>query len=196
MPSLDDEQKKLVELFLKRKQDHLAWVTELKASVIENRRFALTTDPHKCAFGKWYDAYDPPDAVLAVKLLAFDQPHASIHAVGNRVIELMAEKRRDQALALIEATSTNELQVLLRLFDDTLPLLGDIYREVIVVVELDNRQVGIAVDFVKGVRHVPPERIESAESLQLFPQDNGILLGIAKVETSTQMLLNIETILS
>ncbi|MCU9810356.1 chemotaxis protein CheW [Paraclostridium sp. AKS81] len=40
-----------------RKNDHIKWVNELKNSVNENREFTLTTDPHQCAFGKWYDNF-------------------------------------------------------------------------------------------------------------------------------------------
>jgi purine-binding chemotaxis protein CheW len=65
-----------------REQDHRKWLLELEASVQEHRSFLMTTDPHKCAFGKWYDNYHADNAWLAALLKKVDGPHRQIHAVA------------------------------------------------------------------------------------------------------------------
>ncbi len=57
MTSLVDETEDLIHLLDQREQDHKNWITELESSVREHREFKLATDPHKCAFGKWYDNF-------------------------------------------------------------------------------------------------------------------------------------------
>jgi hypothetical protein len=65
-----------------REQDHRKWLLELEASVQEHRSFLMTTDPHKCAFGKWYDNYHADNAWVAALLKKVDGPHRQIHAVA------------------------------------------------------------------------------------------------------------------
>jgi hypothetical protein len=66
-----------------RQQDHMKWLTESEASVAENRPFALTTDPHACAFGRWYDNFHTDDPWLAAAVRKLDAPRRRIHA-GTR----------------------------------------------------------------------------------------------------------------
>lgn len=40
-------------MLAERETDHVNWINELERSVQEKRKFTLTTDPYKCAFGKW-----------------------------------------------------------------------------------------------------------------------------------------------
>jgi hypothetical protein len=57
MVSATEETSELIRLMMQREQDHKNWLAELEACVRESREFKLTTDPHTCAFGKWYDCH-------------------------------------------------------------------------------------------------------------------------------------------
>ena len=65
----------LVDLMKQREQDHRKWLEELESSVRQQREFKLATDPHKCAFGKWYDTFTTDNLTLGHALKKFDQPH-------------------------------------------------------------------------------------------------------------------------
>lgn len=54
-----EEIQEFCELMDARRQDHINWLTTLENSVKNETEFTLTTDPHKCAFRKWYDSYNP-----------------------------------------------------------------------------------------------------------------------------------------
>ena len=81
MTSLVDEAEDLIALLDQREQDHKNWIAELESSVRERREFKLATDPHKCAFGKWYDNYKSDNRVLANCLTKFDEPHQKINVI-------------------------------------------------------------------------------------------------------------------
>ena len=153
-----------------RKQDHINWITELKASVTEKRPFKLTTDPHKCKFGLWYDSYQPDSLLLSALLRQFDAPHKAIHAVGSTVNQCCAQQHYDQALTLIEQTWDNELQNMVRLFDQLSTSLEEAMREIIIVIKTTDRYVGLAVDSVLGVETLtdiaPPPSILESEEIQ------------------------------
>jgi chemoreceptor zinc-binding protein len=40
-----------------RKNDHIHWVNEFERSIKNDEQINLNTDPHECAFGKWYDNF-------------------------------------------------------------------------------------------------------------------------------------------
>lgn len=193
--SLADERDSLLEMLRMRKEDHLRWVTELRASVVERRAFTLTTDPHQCAFGKWYDSFLPPNAVLGIKMLSFDLPHQRIHAVGTQVQELLAQRRYEDAIALIDEKAAEDLNALLALFDETLPLFAKTTKEVVLVTDCDKRKVGIAVDSVSEVREIPPVQIEPLTGLQASGEDGSLFRGVAKLGKEKKILLDLRQLL-
>ena len=65
MSSLMDEVKDLINHLNQREEDHKNWLAELESSAKERREFNLATDPHKCAFGKWYDNFITDNRILA-----------------------------------------------------------------------------------------------------------------------------------
>jgi chemotaxis signal transduction protein len=166
MRSYREDHRTLVADFAQRKQDHINWLTELESSVRENRPFKLTLDPHRCAFGRWYDQYRPDDAVLSLKLLQFDRPHQIIHALGASVRGLVEQGRQPEALAMIEDARAKDLSSLLKLFDETSPMIASLARELVVIVSNGTRQMGLIVDDVNDMREFDSLQIQE------FPADS------------------------
>jgi chemotaxis signal transduction protein len=146
--TVPEEERGFVDMLQARKQDHLDWLVELRKSTEERREFRKTTDPHACAFGKWYDAYDPPNAVFAIHQLKFDAPHKRIHALGTEVRELAAQGRHGDALQLIDQAWEGDLREMLTLFDETIPMVRELSHEVVVVASVGTRMLGLIVDGV------------------------------------------------
>jgi purine-binding chemotaxis protein CheW len=116
-----------------REQDHHNWLRELEQSVRENRPFGLTTDPHACAFGRWYDTYKAPNIMLENHMSKFDEPHKLIHAIATRVKGLVADGKAERALELIESTRDEELSQMIELFAQLRDLLHTSSREIAVI---------------------------------------------------------------
>ena len=159
MPSLADEVETLAQLLDAREEDHRRWVAELEASVRERRPFTLTTDPHKCAFGRWYDSLRTDHLVLESQLKKIDGPHKALHAHGAEVVALMAKRDTDAAEALIATVHAGVFAEIRTLLADTRTMLRDSGREVALVVETGRATVALAVDQVESV-----ETLERAES--------------------------------
>ena len=159
MRSHQDVHHESLEEFKKRKQDHINWLMELETSVRENRSFGLTLDPHKCAFGRWYDQFRTDDAVLSFKLLQFDQPHQRVHALGGQIRTLVEHEQRTDAISLIESARKNELSLLVRLFDETIPVLAAAEREIVILVSDGARRMGLIVDDAKEMHEFKPDEI-------------------------------------
>ncbi|MBI4800119.1 MAG: chemotaxis protein CheW [Desulfarculus sp.] len=153
----------LVQMLEQREQDHKNWLAELEASVRERRSFRLTTDPHQCAFGKWYDAFQTDDLRLSGHLLKFDAPHQRVHQVGKEVIDLMARKEHEAALALIDRTRDTTLGKLVTLFGEVREIVRKSQTEIALVTQRQGRLLAVTVDAVDAVEELQAGTVEEMQ---------------------------------
>ena len=179
-------------LLEQREQDHRKWLQELEASVTERREFSLTTDPHKCAFGKWYDAYRSDNQQIAMHLKKFDQPHKKIHGVAIEVQKLAAEGQHDRAQELIEATRASSLAHLLELFAELRSLLRESSREIALILEARGKRFAISVDSALSVEKLSAGTVEELQAGVGVKQD-GVVRRIGKRVKGGEVVLILET---
>lgn len=162
MPSREKEVEEFCAMLHERAQDHRRWVDELERSVNEQCEFKLATDPHKCAFGKWYDSYKTDDVVVTELLRRFEDPHQRIHGIATEVKALLANGQPDEARLLIDVSRKGVLSAMLKLFDEFEAAIRANQREKAVVITVANgRSYAVCVDSIVAV-----ERLEArAEKL-------------------------------
>ena len=160
LTSAVDEINSLCSMMDQREQDHRKWLNELEASVRERRDFGLTTDPHKCAFGKWYDAYQADNHLVAMHLKKFDAPHKHIHSIAIEVQKLTAQGLHDRAQELIETTKSGTLAGLLAHFAELKSLLRGTSREIALILESAGKSFAISVDAALSVEKLAAGSIE------------------------------------
>ncbi len=169
-PSLDEQNREFVETLDARERDHIHWLNELEACAREGREFTLAIDPHKCNFGRWYDALmnDPQkleelthgDMALNRLLRAFDSPHKRIHGIAKEVMRLVQEGRSDEAFTIIQKARDRDLADLRRLFAEA----RDAIHPLLVVVERGECRVALQVDEIERV--IDRERLKPVEGEQ------------------------------
>lgn len=196
LKSVSEEIMEFAEMMDNRYKDHINWVETLEKNVIENIEFTLTTDPHKCAFGKWYDNYIAENAnIMFLSTLAkFDKPHKAIHQIAIASEELIKRDKKEEAIKLIESVKNTELRQMLHLFSDLKEAYKESQRETVVVIGDENNCVGISVDKITAIEHL----FELDEDFIRGSLTNTeYLSGVAKVnDGSVVLLLNDEYILS
>lgn len=187
-----EETKNFRTMMEQREQDHRNWLKELEASVQQRRAFPLTTDPHKCAFGKWYDSYHADNAWVAALLKKFDMPHQQIHGVAVTVEQLKASQQYDKAEVLIGQTRDGLLSKLVKLFGELRELVRDTERETAVILASENRMFAISVDLAHSIEKFPQGNIEEISSLVRISH-NGVVRRLATRAKSKDVVLLIET---
>ncbi|MBF0139313.1 MAG: CZB domain-containing protein [Magnetococcales bacterium] len=143
------EIKELVETMGMRKQDHINWVNKLKDEVNNNKPITVQTNPHLCAFGKWYDTFKSDNSNLNNYMARFDAPHKAIHKVGVDAADLLREGKKDEAVQLIRTAEAGVLKSLLELFDGIGELVNRYMLEYVVVFSSEGIQFGMAVDDIR-----------------------------------------------
>ena len=151
MTSLNSEAIAFCDMMHQREQDHKNWINELQASVTEQREFKLTTDPHKCAFGKWYDTFKTDNVTISAILARFEAPHQRIHAIGEQVKSMAAKGEHSAASALIDRCRDTELSEMIHLFGTLREAYTDCAREIAVVVNHNDLLLAFAVDAIDSI---------------------------------------------
>lgn len=149
--SIQDEMDEFSAMIDQREIDHIKWLDELEASIVENRPFELTTDPHKCAFGKWYDNYSSENYFIVDVLKDFDQPHRTIHGIAQKIEQLKANNDFDGAQELIKDTRHKELSRMKELFTKIKEAVKVSLTERVILFNRNENKFAIAVDQIEAV---------------------------------------------
>lgn len=155
--TIPDEVNEFNNIMNQRYNDHINWINTLEKSVKEEIEFTLTTDPHKCAFGKWYDSYhtENTNIMFSSTFAKFDKPHKAIHQIGIKVEKLITEGNRDAAIALINSVKDTELKQMLHLFDELKGAYKESRKEIVVVIGRDEQHcIGLSVDKIEAIEHL------------------------------------------
>lgn len=199
LPSLEKETLNIVQLLEQREQDHIKWISELKRSVDENREFTLARDPHKCAFGRWYDELMSDEGRLQkltnsnftlYRLIGqLDTPHRTIHGIAEKVTRFIKAGDIEGAHRIIDITSQNELGTMMSLLGQIRELLHTLRKPLIIVLEVDQKKLGIQVDSVDSVARIQPEAI------QPIPDRMGhsnLFSGVAQLKDESGLMMMLD----
>lgn len=145
-------EEELNELVRGRINDHVNWVNKLEESVNENRPFELTTNPHACAFGKWYDNFKTDDTYLAMYLKQIDEPHTKIHETGQRVKELMSAGKQEEAKAEVEQMKKTHFVKTKSLLEGMVQVYKQGVKEMLIMMKINGVLKGIVVDRIVGIK--------------------------------------------
>lgn len=165
LPSLEQETRELTELLQAREQDHIDWLEALETALREQRRFRLTTDPHQCAFGQWYDQFRTNNPILQTQLQAFDEPHKALHALGAELIRMGEAGQRELALSRLEQARGSTLKHLVSLFDSVRKSLHESTREIALILDWQGQLVALSVDTVSAVEHMENDARQAAPDI-------------------------------
>ena len=157
------------------------------------REFSLTTDPHKCAFGKWYDNFRKQKnlSLRVTRVLdQFDKPHQTIHNIAHQVEDLAAKENFEDAYSIIEKTRNNELSSMIGLFDEMKNQYHESNQQLVVVMKEKGRKTAIAVDFVNSVEFLDDVDTSNIDNELINPNNEKIFEGLAKT-TDDKMVLKL-----
>lgn len=173
-----------------RKHDHIHWVEELEQSIKTEEKFKLTTDPHKCALGKWYDNFTSDIETVSFHLKKIDEPHKKIHKAAvdaNNCLHDCDNCEREKCLqTILKETKENTMPYLLDLLEETKELFRLQLKEMVIVIEYDNSYMGILVDEVLSVENITV--LEETDEIKKMYK-NGYVKGVAKGDKKNEILL-------
>lgn len=187
MPTLKQEYEEFTAMLEQRKQDHIHWVNTLEECMKNDKKFTLATDPHKCAFGKWYDNFESDNHMINFHMKKIEEPHRKLHEAAlevERCNQLHDECKRPKCLKVImEEVENDYMPQILGILDEAKQLFQSAFNEMVIVLNNEDRQIGIVVDEVLVVENLEKD----AESIICRHSD--YIKGVKQRETSGELVL-------
>lgn len=154
-PSLEQEGKEFAQMLNQRKEDHIHWVKELNRCLRSGEPFTLATDPHKCAFGRWYDHYKPESQSIKYQLRKLEEPHRLLHETAQHAKECNQDHdacRREKCLKDILNQAENiYMPKILNLLEETKDAFEAHQRSMLIVIDTGSSTYAVTVDEVLAV---------------------------------------------
>ncbi|MBF0349049.1 MAG: CZB domain-containing protein [Magnetococcales bacterium] len=172
------EIKELVETMELRKQDHINWLNKLKDEVYNDKPISVQTNPHLCAFGKWYDTFTSDNSNLNSYMARFDTPHQAIHGIAIEAKKLIQEGKKEEAVKLVQSTERGLLASLLELFNGIGTLVDRYMQEYVVVFTSGVTQFAMVVDDIRFFSRL--DHIEYPLQSNITGGDNDIVQAIGR----------------
>lgn len=192
IPTLNEEYESFSQMIDNRKQDHINWVVALERSLTTGEKFTLATDPHKCAFGKWYDQYPFGDDEASRNLKKVEEPHKRLHEAAGKMKECAQNCdtcERDKCLKEILREAKEEcMPVIIGLLDETKESFrSTVYHEMVLI--LEDLEMGIVVDEVMSVEKLTD--VEGQNSLFTFPTSS-MVVSVKKSNKWPELILELD----
>lgn len=156
-PTMDEEIQSFADMIEQRKQDHRNWVEALERSVNTGCPFTLATDPHCCAFGKWYYKTwnsNTVDHSVNFVLGKIEEPHRKLHESAL----CLTDKRQDlehDPHHVLKTVKQEQMPRLLNLLDDVIAAFqAELSRELVLLVNDGKLRAGLVVDEVLAVENL------------------------------------------
>lgn len=155
MESMEQEYIDFKTMLDEKKEDHVRWVKELERSIVNEEEFTLSTDPHDCAFGKWYYNFTSDLHNINFQLKKIEQPHNKLHAAAEAVKKCAKRhdlcQRKECLKEILAKTKEKLMPEVLRLIDETKEVFHHRYQNKVVVIGDRCAQIGLIVDEVVSV---------------------------------------------
>lgn len=193
MPTLNQEYGGFADMLDARKQDHIHWVMELERTLESGEKFTMATDPHQCAFGKWYDSFHCDNNALAYHLKKIDEPHKRLHQAADETVKCKKqcdECIRDECLkAVLKRTKEQYMPLIVGLLDEAKSIFkSTVYHEMILVLS-GGLRLGIVVDEVLSVEDLSKTREQ--EALHRF-HSSPYITGIEESRNMPGLILELD----
>lgn len=190
LKSVQEEYEDFKLMIDKRKQEHIDWVNEFEHNIENNEEFNLNSNPHECAFGKWYDNFKSDYEAVNFHLNKIDEPHKKIHAAVDEAKSCShncEDCSREKCLRdILQETKEKNMPYLISLLDEVKDILSMQFKQMIIVLENENTHIGIIVDEVLSVENLKP--FDTNDDMDKMCKDKYVC-GIAKSEKNNNIML-------
>lgn len=186
-----EEKQEFEDMLDLRKAEHQHWVNELERTAQAGEPFTLATDPHKCAFGRWYDSFISESHSINSYLSRIEEPHRKLHETA---MEIQKCNREQVCVDGRLQRLRNEYEPkIISLIEGAKEVFEKNQREMVITIKYQEQEYGLIVDSVL-----------SMENLQLLSDEGPMrtmaplqwTCGVAQSKGGMTLLLDYRKLLS
>ncbi|MDE5993248.1 MAG: CZB domain-containing protein, partial [Oscillospiraceae bacterium] len=154
--SIEEESEAFGKMIEQRKSDHIRWIETFERCFKSKEKFELAVDPHKCAFGRWYDQFMESTHTITFHIKKIEEPHRLLHETAAHIISAMNRGDDKTAETLFKKLKNEYYPRVISILNDVKSIYSSTYRETVVVLSDEKQKLGLLVDEVLAVDKVEP----------------------------------------
>jgi len=164
--TLDEETANFRDMMEQRKKDHVKWIDTLERCIETGEKFTLTTDPHKCAFGMWYDKFTTENHSAGFHLKKIEEPHRLLHESAPIILKAVEQGDTKTAERLLKKARSEYVPKIISVIDESENAYRSTFRENVIFLSDGEQMLGLLVDEVLAVDKVEP--VEGSSNMNLL----------------------------
>ncbi len=188
-PTIDEEVCNFKTMMEQRKQDHVKWVETLERCVKTGEKFALATDPHKCAFGKWYYEFIENNHSAGIHIKKVEGPHSLLHKTAQPVLDAVKAGNMEKADKLLQKAKTDYIPKVLSVLDEAEHVYRNTFHETVIIISDGSHMMGLLVDEVIAVGKIKP--VSGNETIGIITKSS-YFEGVARSDKTKLEILIID----
>lgn len=189
LTTVERECAEFADMINKYKSQHISWVQELKKSVAAGEKFTLTTNPHQCDFGMWYDKYESAHNVVNSHMKQIDLPHQKLHKTAEQINEQLVNGNIEAANELLEKAEELYLPKIEKILDEVADVYKESYRQMVLVLSNEMSTIGLVVDEVTAVETLID--VGGEEAVRKF-NNTEYIDGVKKSERMEELIIGLD----
>jgi chemotaxis signal transduction protein len=159
-PTMDQDLSDITRELDVAEQEHLHQLQEYDATLSQSTPARGKRKARVCPLRAWFDSSRAGSGMAMTHLKRLDGPDSAFHA-GLRAMEEMSRGRKGEAVrAALADLKTKEMADLSRAFAQARERLQGSRRQIVVVVDWDHHNLGLAVDQVESIERLKPGSLE------------------------------------
>ncbi len=194
MKSRKNELDELIRTLGLYERDHVSWLSELRASIEENRDFSRTSDPSICGFGRWLKQFEPETERIRAHLSLFAEPHRLLHETAFKVQQHLDSGAIQDALDAVDSAWQSEYAELTDLFKTLKSLLREESSEIVLVAGYHRGFVGLVVESVMEIWGIADREIVPPDKMPDGTQIDWVK-GLAPVAKDVKILISLDALI-
>jgi len=154
------------------KNDYMNWVNTLIGCIESGDNFKLSTNPHKCNFGVWYDNYKAVNCSINFQLQKLDTPHKEVHGLAkeaNSLIGSNASENKKRLSEIVDVINTEYTPQIIKCLEDTQRVYRDTLKEMFISIREKSVSVAFTIDEVIGTEKLDIIYKDEADDSMEFP---------------------------
>lgn len=185
-----------IDAFEQVRFDFSGWMQALRDCVDGAEAFSLPMDAPMVSLENWRKGFHTENHTLSFLMRKITEAYASLEALGKKIVELCKQGGTSAAKPLLAQADGLSRQIS-TMFDELVETYMDVSKGILIILQSEDKKLGIRVDEISGVMHfeqisdeTPPDTFGESPYIKNIVTNNGVTYLQINVDNLLQLSHN------
>lgn len=185
-----------IDAFEQVRFDFSGWMQALRDCADGGEAFSLPMDAPMVSLENWRKGFHTENHTLSFLMRKITEAYASLEALGKKIVELCKQGDTSAAKPLLAQADGLSRQIS-TMFDELVETYMDVSKGILIILQSEDKKLGIRVDEISGVMHfeqisdeTPPDTFGESPYIKNIVTNNGVTYLQINVDNLLQLSHN------